>query len=66
MKRKDGDSSRTNGRGSGEAGMIAIEEIKTHPTFVDLLPIAEEMYESLVQDMAENGFYAPMPLTLAR
>ncbi len=58
-------------RGSGETDnrpdqpkTIAIEQIRTHPTFVELLPVADGMLENMIQDMRVNGYYESQPLVL--
>jgi len=50
--------------GSDQPKTIAIEQIRTHPTFVELLPVAEGMLENMIQDMRVNGYYESQPLVL--
>jgi ParB-like chromosome segregation protein Spo0J len=43
---------------------IAIEQIKTHPTFVELLPVDEDLLEKMIRDMRANGYYDSEPIVL--
>jgi hypothetical protein len=46
-------------------GTIAVKEIHTHPMFVDLLAISEDLKANLVRSMGENGYYESEPIVLA-
>ena len=43
---------------------IAIEDIKMHPAFVDLLPGSEDMVETMAQSMGIDGFFESEAITL--
>ncbi len=48
----------------GKPGMIVVKDIHTHPMFVDLLPIAEDLLEKMILDMRAHGFYESEPIVL--
>lgn len=40
------------------------KEVETHPTFVDLLPVSQDMLENLIQGMRADGYYESEPIVL--
>ncbi|MEW6351611.1 MAG: hypothetical protein AB1646_21380 [Thermodesulfobacteriota bacterium] len=44
--------------------VIALTEIRKHPTFESLLPIDRDLLESIIVDMRRNGFYPSQPVVL--
>jgi hypothetical protein len=45
---------------------IEISHIKTHPTFVELLPVDEDLLAKMIEVMRGNGFYQSEPVVLAK
>jgi ParB-like chromosome segregation protein Spo0J len=52
------------GGNPGQIKTMEISQIKTHPTFVELLPVDEELLEKMIQDMRANGYYESEPIVL--
>jgi hypothetical protein len=52
--------------GDGKPRMIAVKDIHTHPMFVDLLPIAEDLLDKMILDMRAHGFYESEPIVLGK
>jgi ParB-like chromosome segregation protein Spo0J len=51
-------------RGPDQLKTMVISQIKTHPTFVHLLPVDEDLLEKMIQDMRANGYYESEPIVL--
>jgi hypothetical protein len=46
--------------------VVEISHIRTHPTFVELLPIDEDLLAKMVEVMRIEGFYQSEPVVLAK
>ena len=64
MDRKDIKLLQGGKHGDVKQMMIAVDQIRMHPTFVDLLPIREDLLSHLIQDMREHGYYLSKPVVL--
>ncbi len=51
---------------SASGATIDPKEVKTHPTFVDLLAVTEDLLGKMIQDMRAEGFYESEPIVLGR
>ncbi len=65
MKEEDAQFFGSTDSGNAQHTTMDLKHIKTHPTFVDLLPVAEDMLENMIQDMRINGYYESEPIVLA-
>jgi len=58
-------SSASTESGSDQHRIMDLKQVRTHPTFVDLLPISEDLKASLVRSTRANGYYESEPIVLA-
>jgi hypothetical protein len=51
---------------SASGKTIDPKEVKTHPTFVDLLAVTDDLLGKIIQDMRSDGFYESEPIVLGK
>lgn len=64
--RRDEQASRISESDGEHRGVIHPKKMRTHPTFVGLLPIDEDTLEEIARKMSLNGYYESEPIVLGK